>query len=81
MVVSRTYGVCFTALLFQGFITSPHHSYPRANPERPSNGNQIAPPEQTKIYLFAMGRSGDISRLNDDAVIGQYDLIVERVNA
>ena len=36
------------------------------------------PQSKPRFYLFAMGKSGNISRLNDDAVIGQYDLIVER---
>ena len=38
----------------------------------------VGPPEQTKTLSVCFWESGDISRLNDDAVIGQYDLIVER---
>ena len=73
---------CFTALLFQGFIT-PHithnsshitHNFPHithnSSPklgEVPTGRRGLSPPEQTKIYLFAMGRSGGTSCPNDRA--------------
>ena len=39
----------------------------------------MGPPEQTKIYLFAMGRSGGTSCFNDDkSVIGLRNLVTER---
>ena len=38
-------------------------------------------PQQTKTVSVCYGESGDISRPNDDAVIGQCDLIVERERA
>ena len=90
--VSRIRDACFTASLFQGFIT--HNSSPKLG-EVPEGRRGLSPPKQTKTVsvcfqigvphnkprhrLFVMGRrrSGDISRPNDDEVIGQCNLVTE----